>query len=150
MPSMDCTDLGLAMNIRVSKEDLDKINRTSVPLNDAKGGYLATLDVFHEIHCLNEIRKQVYRDDYPDWHFEHAQLDHVDHCLDIILQGVMCHGDITLQTFTWKDDYRWPWPNFNMEHECKSWDSITEWASQHSVPSLVGPIVSHPKLGTSL
>ena len=37
--------------IRVSKEDLDKINRTSVPLLDGSG-YMASLDVYHQLHCL--------------------------------------------------------------------------------------------------
>jgi hypothetical protein len=37
--------------IRVSKEVLDKINRTSVPLLDGSG-YMASLDVYHQLHCL--------------------------------------------------------------------------------------------------
>lgn len=35
----------------VSEEELHKLNATSVQLRD-KSGYLATLDVFHELHCL--------------------------------------------------------------------------------------------------
>ena len=38
--------------IRVTKDELDALNKTSVQLSDGSGDYLATLDVFHEVHCL--------------------------------------------------------------------------------------------------
>jgi hypothetical protein len=60
---------------------------------------------------------------------------------------MMCHGDIAIQTFDWMPDYRWPWPNFEIVHECRDWDAILDWAKQHHVPSLRGPIVQHPELG---
>lgn len=37
--------------IRVSKEALDRINRTSVELLDGSG-YMVALDVYHQLHCL--------------------------------------------------------------------------------------------------
>jgi len=134
-------------NIRVQEEDLRRINRTGIPLNDQEGGYLATLDVFHELHCLNVIREQVYRDFYPDKHTKEMQLLHADHCIDTLRQTLMCHGDIALLTHTWIPDYRWPWPNFAIDHECRNWDSIMEWTKSRYIPSLKGPIVKHPVLG---
>ena len=44
-------DLRPGIHIRVQKSDLDKINRTSIPLADGSG-YLASLDVFHQLHCV--------------------------------------------------------------------------------------------------
>ncbi|KAK1993874.1 hypothetical protein LX36DRAFT_585434, partial [Colletotrichum falcatum] len=134
-------------NIRIQEADLLRINRTSVPLNDDKGGFLATLDVFHQIHCLNVIREQVYREFYPDKHSKEKQLEHVDHCIDMIRQVLMCHGDLSVQTYTWIDDYRWPWPNFQIEHMCRKWDLVMDWAEHHYIPSLKGPILTHPTLG---
>lgn len=37
--------------IKVDHETLERINRTSVPLLDGSG-YMAALDVFHQLHCL--------------------------------------------------------------------------------------------------
>lgn len=37
--------------VRVGKEVLDKINRSSVALTDGSG-YMVTLDVYHQLHCL--------------------------------------------------------------------------------------------------
>lgn len=42
-------------NIRVTKEELDRMNRTSVQLNDGSGDYLAAIDVFHHLHCLVSV-----------------------------------------------------------------------------------------------
>ncbi|KAF4459079.1 tat pathway signal sequence [Fusarium albosuccineum] len=136
-------------NLRIQKGDLDKANITSVPLNDDQGGYLATLDVFHSLHCVNKIRKSYYSDYYHDPNPLPDQQEHFDHCIDLLRQVIMCHGDISLHTYTWKDDYRWPWPSMQTEHQCRNWDKLMAWSEEHYIPSLTGPILSHPGLGTS-
>jgi len=35
----------------VSEEDIKSVNRSSIALADGSG-YLATLEVFHQLHCL--------------------------------------------------------------------------------------------------
>ncbi|KAK7186853.1 uncharacterized protein CC84DRAFT_1092207 [Paraphaeosphaeria sporulosa] len=51
-------------NIRVSEEELKKINRTSIKLTDGSGDYMAGLNVHHHLHCLKSIRRVIYRDYY--------------------------------------------------------------------------------------
>ena len=41
----------IAQAILVTEDDLKAINKTSIKLAD-DSGYIAILDVFHEIHCL--------------------------------------------------------------------------------------------------
>ncbi|GKZ47357.1 hypothetical protein AbraIFM66951_010717 [Aspergillus brasiliensis] len=41
-------------NIRVTAEDLQKINRTSVPIHDEKGGYYAIPE-----HCIDNLRQNI-------------------------------------------------------------------------------------------
>ena len=38
-------------NMRISEEDLRKVNRSSIPLGNG-GGYYGEMAVFHELHCL--------------------------------------------------------------------------------------------------
>jgi len=128
-------------------QDLEKANVTSVPLNDEQGGYLATLDVFHTLHCVNKIRKAYYSDYYHDPNPLADQQEHFDHCIDLLRQVIMCHGDISLHTYEWIDDYRWPWPSMRTEHQCRNWDKLMAWSEEHYLPSLTGPILSHPSLG---
>ncbi|KAF5019107.1 hypothetical protein F66182_8876 [Fusarium sp. NRRL 66182] len=85
-------------NLRVQKGDLQKANITSVPLNDEEGGYLATLDVFHTLHCINKVRKSYYSDYYHDPNPIADQQAHFDHCIDLLRQVIMCHGDVSLHT----------------------------------------------------
>ena len=49
------------------------------------------LDVFHQLHCLNEIREQVYREYYPDKHSKEKQLQHVDPCIDVSICSAFKH-----------------------------------------------------------
>lgn len=44
--------------VKVQKRDLDKMNLTSIPFADGSG-YLATIDVFHQLHCLNMLRMEI-------------------------------------------------------------------------------------------
>ncbi|KAI5865341.1 hypothetical protein GGS23DRAFT_594879 [Durotheca rogersii] len=55
--------------------------------------YFASVDVFHQLHCLDLIRKYIFRNHYPDFmafqDSEYAIFNHVDHCIDIIRQKIM-------------------------------------------------------------
>ncbi|KAJ2977675.1 hypothetical protein NQ176_g4241 [Zarea fungicola] len=136
-------------NLRVQKDDLEKANISSVPLSDDEGGYLVSLDVFHTLHCVNKIRKSYYADYYPNPNPIEKQREHFDHCVDLLRQVLMCHGDVSMHTYHWKDDYRWPWPGMQTEHQCVNWDSLMAWSRENYIPDLSGPILTHPTLGTS-
>lgn len=86
-------------NIRVPKSDLDRINRTSILLEDEEGGHLVTIEAIHHLHCLNQLRQQIYHEYYyPDvseWNSTKG-FHHVDHCIDILRQVLMCQGDVSL------------------------------------------------------
>ncbi|KAM3497879.1 hypothetical protein MY10362_008783 [Beauveria mimosiformis] len=136
-------------DIRVQKEDLEKANLESVPLNDEKGGYFVTLDVYHTLHCVNHIRKSYYSDYYHNPNPVAQQREHFDHCIDLLRQTLMCHGDISMHPFEWIDGYRFPWPTERTEHQCRNWDKLVAWSKEHSISNLEGPILTHPTLGTS-
>jgi hypothetical protein len=45
-------DLLKNSNIRISAEELKKINRTSIQLQDGTGDYFGGLSAHHHLHCL--------------------------------------------------------------------------------------------------
>ncbi|KAI1173835.1 hypothetical protein F4777DRAFT_580598 [Nemania sp. FL0916] len=143
------------LSFRLTKEELvamDKYSEKSVEFSDEKGGYMASLDVFHQVHCLNMIRQQVRRDQYPENTNPDAQkLEHIDHCIDMLREVVMCHGDVSVLTYTWKEGYQWPWANFAIERECRDWNRITDWVKspERIVKTLRGDVLQHPTLGVS-
>lgn len=104
----------------LSKEELSKLNRNSVEVEGS--GYLASLGVFHQLHCLNYIRKQLYPEckelnedfrlnfadsalDYPPDEDERTQMIHKAHCIDNLRQIIQCHGDTSVLTYSWRPDY---------------------------------------------
>ncbi|PHH93029.1 hypothetical protein CDD83_2139 [Cordyceps sp. RAO-2017] len=108
--------------IRVSKEDLEKINRTSVALEDGSG-YMGGLDVYHQLHCLKKTWASTLY--------------------------VMCNADLSILTFDWIPNFHRPWPNFRIVHECANWESIEDWAWAHNFDgdeSLLKHPNFHPEL----
>ncbi|KAI9833741.1 MAG: hypothetical protein M1819_003474 [Sarea resinae] len=129
--------------ITVQKSDLEKINQTSVRLEDGSG-YLAGVEVFHELHCLNWFRRRMLgrefgpeEDPMPDYHLAH--------CLDILRLSIQCHADLSLMPLRWVEGYPFPWPIFQTTRQCRNWDNIMSWTKKHSIGA-AGRVV-HPQLG---
>lgn len=51
-------------NIRVGKDTLDRLNRSSIKLADGSGDYFGGLSVHHHLHCLKYVRHYLHRDYY--------------------------------------------------------------------------------------
>ncbi|KAK1245972.1 hypothetical protein MKX07_005041 [Trichoderma sp. CBMAI-0711] len=141
----------LYQNLAISRDALDVPG--AVSLNDGTDRVLFSLDVFHNLHCLNYIRQFMFRDDYYKKSFPESerdsQYDHAGHCVDVIRQSLICEGDISISTYDWKMDHLLPWPNFRVAHECVNWNHLMSWASRHAAPDLHGSILTHPKHGPS-
>ncbi|PWY68020.1 hypothetical protein BO94DRAFT_478610 [Aspergillus sclerotioniger CBS 115572] len=128
-------------NIRVTAEDLAKINRTSVPINDEKGGYYA-------IPGSQKFLRQVVYQNY--YHIGKPTTPvHIEHCVDNLRQNIMCKADVALLTFSWDPDDRAPKPNFVVEHECANWDKMDKWAEEHKFDIFDETTLIHPTLGPS-
>lgn len=84
---------------------------------DNGGGYMGTLELFHQLHCLNQLRRWTYWGYYsPIDPFFATRADHrrehVDHCIDVIRLALMCNADTNLILFHWIKDIEVPSPNF--------------------------------------
>ena len=72
----------------------------------------------------------------------------LEHCIEILRQGVMCRGDTTLITFHWGHTVKLPQPDFTLEHECVNWDSLIGWAGKHAINVFEEGMLVHPTLGS--
>ena len=70
-----------------------------------------------------------------------------DHCLEILRQGAMCRGDISLVTFYWEPSTLLPRADFSAPHECVNFDRINQWSGNHAVDALEPGMLHHPVLG---
>jgi hypothetical protein len=52
----------------IDAEAASKLPNTTTSLPNDPDRYIVELDVFHQLHCLNSVRKAMYRDRYKnDW-----------------------------------------------------------------------------------
>lgn len=128
----------------ISKEDLLKLGKDpdkTVKI-DPKFGfgddkYAVSLDVQHNIHCLNAIRKYLHYDHYyaaelgPVMPLLHEA--HRDHCLLILLQYFTCYPSLDLYTYIWVEGQPGPFPDFAVNRQCRSHEAMLEWQAKEFV-----------------
>ncbi|KGQ11832.1 hypothetical protein BBAD15_g2423 [Beauveria bassiana D1-5] len=116
------TEMGSSMLVKIDEDDARASTsyslETAVHLEETQNiGYMASLGLFHQIHCLNMLRKFIYLDYYkektPDWFSQPYLRPHADHCVDMIREAIMCHGDTSLIVYHWIDGYKDPVPDFS-------------------------------------
>ncbi|KAI8627966.1 hypothetical protein F5Y19DRAFT_160058 [Xylariaceae sp. FL1651] len=114
-------------------------NTERLPLEGREGEYIITLDVFHQMHCLDIIRMSLYRDRY-DKHFyfpngtvDHCKWLHVDHCLDQVRQALICNADVSVVYFAWSDIVQGLCPHVENKHTCRNYDKILDWAKDRTI-----------------
>jgi hypothetical protein len=106
------------------------------------GEYLAQVEVFHQIHCLNELRKEIFYDYYYNAQPDDIHRAHKAHCIHIILQSLMCIADVGIIQHNWVHNRKLmepqtrPFPDFSTEKTCRDFEAILEWATSQSVPDL--------------
>ncbi|OCL05572.1 hypothetical protein AOQ84DRAFT_273195, partial [Glonium stellatum] len=86
------------------------------------------IEVFHSLHCLNMIRKEIYRDYYADlismrpfWKI------HIEHCLEALRQNIMCTSDLTPLGLEWVNGIM---PVFEQPHTCRDFERLRAWAGK--------------------
>ncbi|KAJ8129037.1 hypothetical protein O1611_g4596 [Lasiodiplodia mahajangana] len=120
--------------ILVDNETLQVFDPTSKPTKSIDGHYYATVEVYHQLHCLDITRKFIWRD-----HYQHVDTfqdppemvwEHVDHCIDLLRQVLMCNGDVGLIFYTDVGEKQ-PVARVSTSHMCRNFSQITDWVNRH-------------------
>lgn len=97
--------------------------------------YVIELDVFHELHCLNMLRKALYPEYYPPIKVFASPTEnhlfgvmHRGHCIESIRQSLMCSVDISPIVWQWVDRVQEVRVVGNIIHTCRSFDKVRDWA----------------------
>ncbi|KAF4550971.1 Hypothetical protein D9617_15g043250 [Elsinoe fawcettii] len=109
------------------------------------GGYVVLGEAFHQLHCLDIMRKSLY------WNFEHYSSEghrpfdrpyhhvkmHITHCMDIIRQRLMCTADTGVISQIWVQTPEAPSPTrhpmFSDTHKCRNYDKVKAWGEEHNL-----------------
>ncbi|KAF7367293.1 hypothetical protein MSAN_00791400 [Mycena sanguinolenta] len=105
-------------------------NKTYPILGDSPATYMLALDVFHELHCLDEIRKVMYPD-YYEQTAEGANTKHMRHCISSLRQSIMCTADISTIVWQWSEKSQAAKERSDILHTCRDFAKIQEWGKRH-------------------
>ncbi|KAK1846647.1 hypothetical protein CCHR01_10747 [Colletotrichum chrysophilum] len=101
--------------------------------------YLVEIDMQHQLHCLNAIRKYAYWDYYYSNSYKNISMApkrhqaHLAHCVDIILQALTCNPSLDLISHNWMKTQENPYPDFNIKRQCVAHDPILKWQHQNGI-----------------
>ncbi|KAI0202340.1 hypothetical protein F4808DRAFT_458939 [Astrocystis sublimbata] len=115
--------------VMLEGEEASKV-RDKTTLQD--GYWLSGLDVFHQLHCLDSLRRAIYPEHYPPQALPRTWRLHMDHCIDYLRQVLMCHGDTTPVNQKWFDAARRYGPDFETLHTCRPFDELVAWSRARS------------------
>ena len=99
--------------------------------------YLAQTDMGHKIHCLDKLRKEIhfhyyYGSIFPEGKPSELHQSHTTHCLQVLLQSLVCEASTGVIPFTWKEGsdrlFRDP-----VRRKCGDFDGVVRWAKDHEL-----------------
>ncbi|KAK8014347.1 hypothetical protein PG990_007643 [Apiospora arundinis] len=94
--------------------------------------HLVQLDLAHQLHCLDVVRKAMY----PDYYAERALLRgvHAQHCVDVLLQNLLCDASVDVYTHNWVETQRHPFPDMSLNRQCRDFDAVLAWHHENLIP----------------
>ncbi|KAK4158884.1 hypothetical protein QBC43DRAFT_348318 [Cladorrhinum sp. PSN259] len=125
------------LDLKISKEDFHTIgvnpDTAAVNAPEHGGGYFMVPEFTHQLHCVNLLRKAshfkyaYYKAHDPDFRDNEETFKvHLDHCVEMLRQFVMCHADVTIVTAHWIEQRAKPWPDFNTKHVCRDFEKVLD------------------------
>ncbi|KAK9775190.1 putative DUF3328 domain-containing protein [Seiridium cardinale] len=129
-------DLTEFWTVLLDGEEADNVRGQTLLQN---GYWVTGLDVFHQLHCLDSLRRAVYPDYYPHEGSPRTWQLHVDHCVDYLRQAIMCHGDTTPVHYKWFPGIRRWGPDFASTHYCpREMEDLLTWSRTRTPKARAG------------
>ena len=113
-----------------------RLPNATTPIAGDPSHYMVQLDVFHQLHCLNMMRKMVYPDVYhvdltSDSEEAADNVYHMEHCYDQLRQALQCASDVSTIYWEWSVKKQKMFGNLRTTHTCKNFEKIQDWAKDH-------------------
>ncbi|KAF5375173.1 hypothetical protein D9758_000043 [Tetrapyrgos nigripes] len=115
---------------KIPREEAKLLSNKTYPVLGEEDHYMIALDVFHQLHCLNQMRKAMYPEYYPPSP-EGIHTPHMAHCVSSLRQSIQCSADITPLVWQWSHRSQKAFERSDVVHTCRNFDKIRDWAQEH-------------------
>lgn len=93
----------------------------------------------------NKLRQHIYPEYYGNHSFiphrtHERTVKHLDHCIDMLRQKIMCDADISVITYNWYDDSDYPIAKFDTQHKCRDFNALQDWARERRAKTSDGRV----------
>lgn len=102
-----------------------------------------TLEISHQLSCLNLLRQHTWREDYDYRNFEPFRgrevevMGRIDGCVQYLREAIECVGDTTPYLIVMTSEKKSKeGPDFNTLHYCRNFDAIASWMKHHAAGGL--------------
>ncbi|KAK0652624.1 hypothetical protein B0T16DRAFT_505210 [Cercophora newfieldiana] len=124
-----------ASSPQIKLAQLNKSNDADLVLTfgDGTDDVKVVLEDFHQLHCLNNLRKATWPDYYKESSPQKDDVTrhHLDHCIEILRIALMCFSDVTPITTKFLSKTHAE-PDFSTLHTCRNFDKIRDYARAHA------------------
>ncbi|KAJ7641088.1 hypothetical protein FB45DRAFT_1053696 [Roridomyces roridus] len=127
---------------RITKDEASMLPNKTEEIPGDEGHYIAALDVFHTLHCLNKIRMALDPDYYPAWRISTANnwipeqknvTQHISHCVEWLRQSIMCTSDTSVIVWQWDSARNTSVFRSDVAHTCRKFDNVQAWAKERVI-----------------
>ncbi|KAK8044806.1 hypothetical protein PG993_004830 [Apiospora rasikravindrae] len=141
-----------AEHVRRMGKDPSEAVRIPSDWGYGEDAYFGRLDVFHQMHCLDALRREVYFDHYYGKRYpggfnttsEFHRL-HLSHCTYLLMQNIMCNANTDVYTHIWTDTLTHPFPDFNIDHKCKNFEAVVAWQNENALDEKAFVALTRPE-----
>ncbi|KAF2692090.1 hypothetical protein K458DRAFT_285376, partial [Lentithecium fluviatile CBS 122367] len=101
------------------------------------GDFVAATGAYHELHCIRQLCLYIYKDTYYPNLTANEEVylkGHLDHCLEVLREQIMCSADTSIITFFWNDSRVKPGSKSNSKRVCANWNVFQQWNLDHMIP----------------
>ncbi|KAI0412561.1 hypothetical protein F5X98DRAFT_379604 [Xylaria grammica] len=95
--------------------------------------YLGTIDVYHQLHCLNMLRTNLH-DNFDHYHrtpLSPLARAHVSHCVEALMKTLMCQPSLDILTTMWTEGIGGLGPahlaDFDFNRKCWDFEQLDSW-----------------------
>lgn len=121
----------------MARQGKDPDKYVSIPPDWGYGDhiFLTILDTHHHIHCLNVLRKMVYRHHFfPNMSVhEEGQWRHSDHCIKILYETLACHNSWDVYNLIWVEGFPHPLREKSVSRQCRDIGDLWHFIEENNV-----------------